>query len=103
MLQNTYLFLGFLAGVGMMFSISTRFEFHTRILAGAFAMVAWIVWAFASTNVVVYDQSGNPLMHRYEALFIVGMILAAIEFLFLAVHVLETFGIDPKREFGVRL
>lgn len=106
MFETTFVFIGVLAAGAAFISILQRFDWETRIIAAGFSFILWIVWSFSAYNVekAITSGSGDVIIvsHRYDFLGILGFLAAVVMFLYIALYVMESFGLDPLRALGVR-
>lgn len=75
MLQLTYLFVGLIAAVATFQTIRTADD-QVAIISGLIATMAWLLWAYSSLNVIVYDGSSNPIAAAYPSLAAFGVMMA---------------------------
>lgn len=81
MLQLTWLFVGVVALLTTVGALRSGYDTATRLIAGAFAMVLWAVWAFGAYSVEVVSH-GEQFVYGYPQLAYVGFAGAVIMFLF---------------------
>lgn len=94
MLQLTYLFLGAVAFIVTVLTLTTADD-QTAILTGIMGAVSWLLWAYSSLNIVVVDGGGADVAHQYPSLAAFGVVMA-IPNLFVALTGPLQIARDPR-------
>jgi hypothetical protein len=81
MLQFVWLALGGLAFATTLGTITRRLDVPTRTIAALFGAVLWGLWGVSAANVQVVTDGGVQSF-SYEALTIVGLLVAVMHGLF---------------------
>ncbi len=77
-----WLFLGVLGLIVTFGTINQRIDVPTRILAAAFGVVIWGLWAMGATNVETFVET-TTYVRNYQSLFVIGLVAAVMHGLFL--------------------
>ena len=96
-----WVFIGAVAFIATMVTIRTN-DNDTAIITGLMATLGWLLFAFFSLSITVYDVNGNPHTTRYPAMAMFGLAMAAPNIYIAITGPLEWIGEQAERSWGVR-
>lgn len=71
-----WLFVG-LVGAGASYVTVTTENNQLAIISGLVGFFSWLLFAYLSLAITIYDSNGNPITTRYPAMAAWGLMMAA--------------------------
>lgn len=71
-----WVFIGAMAFIATLVTIRTN-DNDTAIIMGLIGTLAWLLFAYFSMEIVVYDANGSPTTTRYPAMAAFALAMAA--------------------------
>lgn len=71
-----WVFVGFIGACASYISVTTDND-QVAIISGCIGLISWLLFAYFSLSITVYDTNGSPHTTRYPAMALWGLAMAA--------------------------